>query len=223
VDCDWRIPCCLCSASATIRGDAIEKVRRPQRRLINLLSELVRCRQTRAEKAAKPGYVNHALWSSINKNLHKLYILIGCTVRLKLQPYQDIDLPLRQFGFQLSPVSRPKYNDLMLVCIAVIAITVLAIDFGAVVIGEFGMWKLSVAFPQKYYQAFVDTGDLLVLFGAAIIVADLMRKRAVKDGRWLAVPRDTRMPINSSYLRVAFVCGCLPTLPCCCGGVCSRH
>jgi hypothetical protein len=166
----------------------------------------------RAEKNAKPGYVNQALWGSIQKNLHKLYILIGCAVRLKQQPYQDVNLPLRQFGFRLSPASQPGRDDLMLVCIAVIAIAVLAVDLAAVFIGQLGLWTLSPPFPQTYYQPLVDTGDLLVPFGAAIIVADLMRKRAVRKGWWRAVPRDTRTNINGNYLRVAVVCGVIAYL-----------
>jgi hypothetical protein len=161
----------------------------------------------RAEKNAKPGYVNEALWSSIQKNLHKLYILIGCAVRLKQKPYQDNNVPLRQLGFRLTSASQPSRDDLMLVCIAVIAIAVLATDFVAVVIGQLGLWTLSPPFPQTFYQPFVDTANLLVLFGVAIIVADLLRKRAVKKGWWHALPRNTRMQINGNYLRVAIACG----------------
>jgi hypothetical protein len=161
----------------------------------------------RTEKDAKPGYVNQALWTSIQKNLHKLYILIGCAVRLKQQPYQDVNLPLRQFGFRLDPIEQPGRDDLMLVCIAVIAIAVLVVDFAAVYIGQLGLWTLSTPFPQTYYQPLVDAGDLLVPFGVAIIVADLMRKRGVKRGWWRAVPRDRRTHINGNYLRVAVVCG----------------
>ena len=39
----------------------------------------------------------------LGENLHKLYILLGCAVRLKVQPSGDIDLALRQFGFKLQP------------------------------------------------------------------------------------------------------------------------
>jgi hypothetical protein len=161
----------------------------------------------RAEKTAKPGYVNQALWTSIQKNLRKLYILIGCAVRLKQQPYQDVNLPLRQFGFRLDPVEQPGREDLMLVCIAVIAIAVLSVDMAGVFIGQLGLWMLSPPFPQTYYQPLVDTGDLLVPFGTAIIVANLVRKRGVKGGWWRAVPRDRRTHINGNYLRVAVACG----------------
>lgn len=161
----------------------------------------------RVEKAKNAGYINEMLWSSIRNNLRKLYILLGCGVRLKLQPYQDANIPLRQFGFKLNPNPQPHTDDLKLVGIAVIAISVLAVDFAAVVLGQFGLWTLSPPFPKTYYQPFVDTAAILIPFGTAIIAADLMRKRAIKKGWWGAVPRSARTAINGNYLRVAFVCG----------------
>src|SRR5439155_6278725 len=56
----------------------------------------------RAAKARDPFYTNDDLRRAIRDNLYKLYILLGCAVRLKLQSHEDVDLALGEFGFRIN-------------------------------------------------------------------------------------------------------------------------
>lgn len=159
----------------------------------------------RAEKERNADYTNDELWRAIRNNLYRLYILLGCAVRLKLQPYQDVNVPLKQFGFKLNAWPRQRSDDLKLVGIAIVAISVLAVDFVAVFLAEFTFWDLSPVFPQKYFQPFIDTVSTLIPFGAAMVTADVMRKRGIKRGWWQIAPRTVRPAINGTYIRVAVV------------------
>jgi uncharacterized protein (DUF2384 family) len=156
----------------------------------------------RAEKTKDPSYTNETLRRSIRDNLYRLYILLGCAVRLKTRPNGDIDLALSQFGFKLSHMtSRPGNNDLKLVGLSIVAMSVLFLGFCATELGHIGLWAPSVVFPQKLYQPFIDTASTFVPHLVAIMVADLMRGRAIKNGTWF------RREIGANYVRVAAVCG----------------
>jgi hypothetical protein len=162
----------------------------------------------RAEKQKDPSYTNEQLRRTIRSVLYKLYTLLGCAVRLKKQPHQDIDVPLRGFGFELSPIkSRPGSDDIKLVAISVIAITVLLAAFAAVGIGRLGLWTQTPVFPKTYYQPFLDAIATLIPFGAAIITADLMRERAIRRGTWSLTPRKMRAMLAGKYIRIVLACG----------------
>ena len=72
--------------------------------------------------SSNPGYANEALRRGIRGNLYKLYVLLGCAVRINRQSHHDINLALRPFGFKLNqapPVQ--NHNDLKLVGMTVVA------------------------------------------------------------------------------------------------------
>ena len=62
----------------------------------------------RTARASDPFYTNDALRHDIADNLYKLYILLACAVRLKMQPHDDFELALRPFGFKLNHATRAQ-------------------------------------------------------------------------------------------------------------------
>jgi hypothetical protein len=162
----------------------------------------------RAEKAKNPVYTNETLRSTMRSNLYKLYILLGCAVRIHKQPHDDINLALRRFGFKVSETTRgPSNGDLKLVGIGVVAVSVLLLGFTAAVVGDLGLWTVSQVFPQTFFQPFIDTASTLVPHGTAIMIADLMRKYAISKDRWFGGAAGKRRPNSANYVRVALGCG----------------
>jgi uncharacterized protein (DUF2384 family) len=156
----------------------------------------------RAEKAKDSSYANEPLRRAIRDNLYKLYILLGCAVRLKKRPNGDIDPALRQFGFKLSHTTLPPGNDdLKLVGLSIVAISILLLELAAIELVFFGLWTPSPVFPEKFYQPFIDTASTITPHLVAIMVADLIRSRAIKNGTWF------RRAISANYVRVAVACG----------------
>ncbi len=154
----------------------------------------------RAEKAKDPSYTNDALHRSIRDNLYKLYILLGCAVRMKKQPNDDINLALGQFGFKVSQkMPAPGNRDLKVVGLSIAAISVLLLELVATEVGRF--WTPSPVFPAKFYQPFIDTASTLIPYLLAIMAADLVRSRAIRNGTWF------RPGINANYVRVAVLSG----------------
>jgi hypothetical protein len=141
----------------------------------------------REEKARNPAYTNDALHQTIRNSLYKLYILLGCAVRLKKQPYDDINLALRPFGFKLDqPAVKADNRDLMLVGMVVMAASVLLLGFAAVEAAHLRLWTASDVFPQIWYQPFLDTIEAVILYGAGILMADVVRKRRIRRGSWFS-------------------------------------
>ncbi len=162
----------------------------------------------RTAQTTDPSYVNEALRRSTRDNLNKLYVLLGCAVRLKMQPHGDIDLALREFGFKLNRATTPPGDDdLKLVGVSVVAVSVLVIGIVATVIGHFGLWTVSPVYPQMYYQPFLDTAATLIPHGAAIMTADLMRRRSIKRGTWFRAAHLKSPVISAKHVRVAITCG----------------
>jgi hypothetical protein len=162
----------------------------------------------RTAQTTDPSYTNEALRRTIRDNLDKLYVLLGCAVRLKMQPHGDMDLALREFGFKLNrTTSLPGNDDLKLVGVSVVGVSVLVIGIVATIIGHLGLWTVSPVFPQMFFQPFIDTASTLVPHGAAIMTADLMRRRAIRDGTWFKGPQHSRPTICAKHVRVAIVCG----------------
>src|SRR5258708_11136517 len=78
----------------------------------------------RVARQSDPYYTDEGLRVRIVENLHKLYILLGCAVRLKTEPNDDIDSALRPFGFKLNRAKRPQCTgDLKLVSLTAIAVS----------------------------------------------------------------------------------------------------
>jgi uncharacterized protein (DUF2384 family) len=150
-------------------------------------------------------YTDDALRRAIRDNLYKLYILLGCAVRLNQQPHSDIERELNQFGFRVDRVTPPlgKGNgDLNLVGLSIAAVSVLMLGFAGTELGLLGLWTPTFAFPKEHYQPFVDLVSTLIPHVLAIMMADIVRRRAIRKGRWFQ--RGTHA---ANYVRVAFVCG----------------
>jgi hypothetical protein len=160
----------------------------------------------RIARESDPYYTNEGLRSHIVDNLYKLYILLGCAVRLKTQPNDDIDLALRPFGFKLNRTARPQgTGDLKLVSLTAITVSIIVLGLAAAGLGQLGLWAMSPVYPQTVLQPFWDAAATLVPYAAAIMVADLMRRRAINKGLWFAASRQRANGAN--YIRVAVVCG----------------
>lgn len=162
----------------------------------------------RAEKLKNPNYANEALNRAIRNNLYKLYILLGCAVRIKKQPHNDVNLPLQQLGFQLGKSEAERNNnDIILVGITACAAVVLVGYSIAVAVGDFNWWNTSPVFPSSYYTMFTEGPWVLIPYGAAILVGDLMRKRAIRNGWWFAGSGQNKRRNPANYIRIAVVCG----------------
>jgi hypothetical protein len=162
----------------------------------------------RKAKAKDPCYANDDLRRAIRDNLYKLYILLGCAVRLKQPPYGDIDLALEQFGFKLNHATRArKTGDMMLVGLAAIAVSSTLLGLAAFGVGQHAWWTVSEVFPQDVIQPFFDTVSTLVPHATAIMIADLMRRRLINKGSWFSSSGSRRRANSANYIRVALVCG----------------
>jgi len=162
----------------------------------------------RAETAQNPAYTNDALRHAIRSNLYKLYILLGCAVRLKKQPHDDIDLALRPFGFKLSQIAPPASNkDLKLVAMTFIAFAVVFIDFAAVELAHLRVWRVSEVFPLTWYQPLIDASYAVLIYGVAMRVADAVRTRLIKRGSWYQAMGPRRVAVTANYIRAGIVSG----------------
>lgn len=162
----------------------------------------------RSARASDPYYTNEELRRCVVDNLRKLYILLGCAVRLKTQPNDDIDLALRPFGVVLKRTPRPQgTGDLQLVSLTAVAMSVILLGLAADGLGQLGLWTTSPVFPQTVMQPFWDAAATFVPYATAIIVADLVRRRAIAKGRWFVNSGQRQQTSGANYVRVALICG----------------
>ncbi|HEY6255718.1 MAG TPA: hypothetical protein VIY51_07980 [Xanthobacteraceae bacterium] len=163
--------------------------------------------QYRQEKARNPFYDNNELRKAITSLLRKLYILLGCAVRLKASPTADINTVFRSFGFALGPSTPPPGNqDLIIVGLAVMTGSLLMLTFVAVAVGDIGIWQPSGNFPKDMVEPFIWSFSALLIHGCAILTADWTRARLLRKGRWFGVVGQERRSIAANYIRVAFCC-----------------
>jgi len=163
----------------------------------------------RTERAKNPGYTNDKLRESIRNNLYKLYVLMGCAVRLKKQPYDDINLALRPFGFKLHRSNTQPPEDLKLTEIGGAAACALLLLFGAVLLAHLKLWAVTPVFAQNFWQPFLDFVPATLPFAAAIFVADLMRRYQIGKGTWFGPAGRRKRRMRPQYIHVALVCGAL--------------
>jgi hypothetical protein len=115
---------------------------------------------------------------------------------------------LRPFGFKLGqPAVRADNRDLMLVGMAVMAASVLLLGFAAVEAAHLRLWTASDVFPQIWYQPFLDTIETVILYGAGILMADVVRKRRIRKGSWFSSNGLINWPSSANYVRTAFASG----------------
>ena len=162
----------------------------------------------RSAKAQDPYYTNEALRRDIADNLHKLYILLGCAVRHKMQNDDEVDSALRPLGFKLKRRAQvPSTWDLKVVGVGVAAAIIALLGLAAAALGAFGLWTVSPVFPKTVWQPFVDTISTLLPHAAAIVAADLIRTRSINKGTWFGATGQARRGSDSNYVGVAVACG----------------
>jgi hypothetical protein len=167
--------------------------------------------QYRQEKAHSKFYENTQLRRDIADALRQLYILLACAVRLNADRRSDITATFRSFGFVLEPSAPPPGNqDLMIVGLAVMTGSLLALVFAALAIGSVleatGIWQPSAYFPNNAVKPFIWAISALVVQGVAIITADWIRSRFLRRARWFAIVGQVRQPIVANYIRVGLGC-----------------
>ena len=132
----------------------------------------------RAEKAKNQYYSNDGLQRQIRAMLRRLYLLMGCAVRLQLS--SDF---IGEFGFVLKPDDRmtTSNRNVMTVGLAVMTGCVFVTIYAAIGIAWFasasGLWVPSGSFPQTAWSPFPWALSALLVHGAAIVVADWLRRR----------------------------------------------
>jgi hypothetical protein len=214
----WARLCCLVFAQKSYRmegltGSLDAGLLRDYQRDLELIEGQKKSMEAqvaayRTTRASDPYCTNEALRGDIVSNLYKLYILLGCAVRLKAQPNDDIDLALRPLGFKLNRAPRLDGNgDLKLVSLTVVAVSTTLLGLAAMGFGQLGLWTMSWVYPQTMLQPFLDAAATLVPHATAIMVADLMRRRAVNKGSWFAASGQPQRANGANYIRVAVVCG----------------
>jgi hypothetical protein len=215
---DWARLCCLVYVQRSCRMDDLTdsldaSLLRDYERDLDLIESQKKAMESevaaaRIAKANDPYYTNDALRQTIRDNLYKLYILLGCAVRLKAHPHDDIDLALAQFGFRLNHATRgPDNGDIKLVGLAAVAAIIATLGLAATGLGHVGLWAVSPVFPQTVFQPFIDAAATLVPHATAIMVADIMRRHAVDKGSWFSSSGRQRRGNSANYIRVALVCG----------------
>ena len=214
----WARLCCLVFAQKSYRMDGLTGsldagLLRDYQSDLELIEGQKKTFETqvaayRAARQSDPYYTDEGLRVRIVENLHKLYILLGCAVRLKTEPNDDIDLALRPFGFKLNRARRPPGNgDMKLVALTAAAGSILLLDLAAEGLGQLGFWQVSQMYPQTVMQLFVDAVAIILPYAIAIMTADLMRRRAVSKGSWFGSSGQLRHANPANYIRVALVCG----------------
>jgi hypothetical protein len=164
--------------------------------------------QYRQEKARDPFYDNNELRNAITSALKKLYVLLGCAVRLKTSPSADVNAAFRSFGFVLGPSPPPHGNqDLIIVGLTTMTASLLILTFAALAAtSAIGLWQPSAHFPKEPYEPFIWSLSALLVHGVAIVTAEWMRARLLRKGRWFAIAAQGRQPIAANYIRVALCC-----------------
>lgn len=214
----WARLCCLVFAQKSYRmeevtGSLDASLLRNYQKDLDLIESQKRSMETqvaayRVARASDSFYTNEALRADIVSNLYKLYILLGCAVRLKAQPDDDIDLALRPLGFKLNHATPPvRTGDLKLVSLTVAAVSSTVLGLAAMGLGQLDLWTMSGVYPQTMLQPFLDAGATLVPHATAIMAADLMRRRAINKGSWFVASGQDQRANVANYIRVAVVCG----------------
>jgi hypothetical protein len=162
----------------------------------------------RKKKRNEKFHTDDALRRAIRDNLYKLYILLGCAVRLHGKTSSGVEHELNQFGFRLDhegggPTGRTNGNPI-LVGLSIAAIGVAVLGFAATEIGWTGLWKRTDLFPEEQYQPFVDSISTLIPHAVAILTADLVRRRAIEKGAWFY---HRSADVDANYVWVALICG----------------
>jgi hypothetical protein len=162
--------------------------------------------QYRKEKMNFAGYTDYALHRAIQDALYRLYILIGCAVRLNTDANGTIDTTLESFGFGLIQAT-PKTDSRSLTIGAMLlsGALVLIAGFAAVILGRVDLWNVSIFFPRIWTQPFNDATSSLALIGPAMVAAGLIRTNGLKSGSWFAAANSAQP--RRTWAKYAVVAG----------------
>jgi hypothetical protein len=172
----------------------------------------------RQQKLAHPYHSNEELHGSLTKTLRKVYLLLGCAVRLKIGTAADMNPALRPFGFVLdSGVIRSEHKDLMIVGLGVMAVAVLvlvyaAVPFGGLVAHRLGA-ELSEFFPIQGSEAFSWLVSALLTHGTAILIGERMRTRRLAATRWFMTAGRVRRGTAANHILIALACALVSFIP----------
>ena len=169
-----------------------------------MLSEI---EQYRRQKAEDRYHTDEDLHRSIRKTLRKLYVLLGCAVRLKQNTDEAMNPVFRSFGFLLeSPMAkRDDNNNLIVVGLAMMTVSGFVIVYAAAAFATQEYWMPSAYFPQRISEAFSWAFSALLAHGAAIHVAEWTRRRRLARGSWFTARHFGRRNV-ANYVRVAAWC-----------------
>jgi hypothetical protein len=162
--------------------------------------------QYRHEKAADRYSTNDDLHRSIRTTLRKLYVLLGCAVRLKSNSDDATSSVFRSFGFQLEmPMAKHDNGNLIIVGLAMMTASAFSIVYAAATVSTHEYWNPSAYFPQRIAEAFSWTFSALLAHGTSIRVAEWMRRRRLARASWFAPQLFARRNV-ANYVRLAAVC-----------------
>ena len=163
--------------------------------------------QYRQEKARNRFYEDNQLRDAIAVALRQLYILLGCAVRLKASSTTDINATFRSFGFLLVPSPPPPGNqDLIIVGLSVMTGSLLMLVYLALAAAATGWWQPSPHFPKDATRPLMWSLSALLVQGVAVMTADWIRRRLLRQRRWFAVVGEVRQPIAANYIRAGLGC-----------------
>jgi hypothetical protein len=130
--------------------------------------------------------VNDELDAELGAFLRRLYVFIGCAVRLSHQTPQEIDGALNRLGFKLrhSDEIRIDWNifivGLPMMALFVFVATLFAPDL-------FEGYPQVKYLPATSHDAFKCASSALLFHSAAAITAIRLRSRWLQDNRWISV------------------------------------
>jgi hypothetical protein len=161
----------------------------------------------RVEKANDRYHTNDDLHRSVRTTLRKLYVLLGCAVRLRLSTDDAMRPAFRSFGFLLeTPSAKQDNNNLIIVGLAMMTASGFAIVYAAATLSTQNYWEPSGFFPQRINEAFNWTICALLAHGVAIRVAERMRLRRLARAAWFSPQHHLGRRNVANYIRVAAAC-----------------
>jgi hypothetical protein len=132
-----------------------------------------------------------------------LFVLLMLAVRV-VRPVQRETLtnePVAEVNF-----ADRAGRDLIIVGLAIMTISLFILTCAAVIVGHIGIWQPSENFPKNIIQPFIWSLSALLVHGCAILTADRMRARFVRNERWFRRVGHERRPNAANYIRVALGC-----------------
>jgi uncharacterized protein (DUF2384 family) len=162
--------------------------------------------------AGSASYDTEPLHTALTTALRRLYILIGCAVRVRLRRSEDANTTFRSFGFEVPPSTAASGNqDVILLGLFGMTVPVLLVAFAAVEISELAKahkwWEVSPRFlVNTGFLPFVWALSAAIVHGAAIVTAELIRTHRVHNGTWFAGLGGEPQINVAQYVRVGLVC-----------------